>query len=46
MGSRRSALTGILKLFSTDDGGVLKQVKLTGQQPGTLSPLYASRKSD
>lgn len=38
MGSRSSALTGISRLFSSDDGGVLKQVKLTGQQPGPLCP--------
>ena len=25
-------------LFPSDDGGVLKQVKLTGQQPGPLCP--------
>lgn len=38
MGSWNSALTGISRLFSSDDGSVLKQVKLTGQHPGPLSP--------
>lgn len=37
MGSWNSALTGISRLFSSDDGSVLKQVKLTGQHPGPLS---------
>lgn len=40
MGSQSSALTGI----SRDDGGILKQVKLTGQElgPRCLAPLQGN----
>lgn len=38
MGSRSSALTGLSMLFPSDDGGILKQVRLTGQLPGPLCP--------
>ena len=44
MGSRGSALTGISRLFSSDDGGAFKQLKLTGlRQPGPLCPATLGR---